>query len=29
LGLAIWFIDAGLLWFVSKSVHRSELTIKL
>jgi ABC-2 type transport system permease protein len=28
-GLVIWLIDAGLLWFASKSFHRGELMTKL
>jgi hypothetical protein len=28
-GLVIWLIDAGLLWFASKSFRRSELMTKL
>ena len=28
-GLVIWIIDAGFLWFASKSFRRSELMTKL
>ena len=28
-GLVIWLIDAGLLWFTSKSFRRGELITKL
>jgi ABC-2 type transport system permease protein len=28
-GLVIWLIDVGLLWFASKSFRRSELMTKL